>query len=486
LVEDKANQMTKKTKSTAKNTQSGATSTSKQVVVFQHGAATRARLEEGRAKRELVPLESHAAQPAQRRDAIDILMAQDDTRLPELVPIRHGRLSASPFTFFRAAAAIMASDLAATPTSDMRLQLCGDAHLSNFGMFNGPDRRLVFDLNDFDETLPGPFEWDVKRLAASIVLAGRENGFKSKEIAACARASVRGYREMMAKASQVAPMALHYYRLEVDELLAQTTDDKLRKRVEKVSAKAVSKNSVNALGRLTQIVDGRHRIVEHRPLIIRVDDLLEREGTAEVIEFFRAYLTTLQQHRRHLLERYSVVDMAHKIVGVGSVGTRCMILLLESGDGDPLFLQFKEATESVLAPYCGASRFEQHGERVVEGQRLMQSMGDIFLGWSQFHGPHKVTDFYFRQMWDGKGSFDTAVMRPVGLERYSAVCGQALALAHARSGDAGLISGYLGDDATFDDAIATFADGYADITEGDHGTHAAAIAQGRIEAVRDI
>jgi uncharacterized protein (DUF2252 family) len=457
-----------------------------QVKVFQHSAAARARREEGRARRDLVPIEAHAEQPAQRRDALDILTMQDGARLPKLVPIRHGRMSVSPFTFFRAAAAVMASDLSFTPTTDITLQLCGDAHLSNFGMFNGPDRRLVFDLNDFDETLPGPFEWDVKRLATSVALAGRQNDFKTKEIAACTRAATRGYREMMNEASLIAPLALHYARLEVDELLAEVSDPKMRKRVEKITAKAVGRNSVHALGKLTEIVDGRHRIVEHRPLIIRVEDLLEQEGTAEVSEMFRSYVATLQRHRQHVLERYSVVDMAHKIVGVGSVGTRCLILLLESGDGDPLFLQFKEAGASVLEPYCGASTFEQHGERVVEGQRLMQTTGDIFLGWSQLHRNDTTTDFYFRQMWDGKGSFDTDVMRPIGLERYAEVCGRALALAHARSGDAALISGYVGDDATFDDVVATFADGYADITEADHGMHAAAAAQGRIEAVVDI
>ncbi len=457
-----------------------------QVKVFRHSSADRARRAEGRSRRELIPLEAHAEQPSQRRDALDILVTQDDVRLPGLVPIRHGRMSASPFTFFRAAAAIMASDLSFTPTTDLTLQLCGDAHLSNFGMFHGPDRRLVFDLNDFDETLPGPFEWDVKRLASSVVLAGRQNDFKVKEIATCTRAAVQGYRRMMDDASQIAPLDLHYLRLEVDELLGELTDLKIRKRVEKATSKAVLHNSVSALGKLTEIVDGRHRIVEHRPLIIRVDDLLEREGTTEVVEFFQSYTATLQPHLRHVLERYSVIDMAHKIVGVGSVGTRCMILLLESGDGDPLFLQFKEAGASVLEPYCGASRFEQHGERVVQGQRLMQTTGDIFLGWSQFHRGDTATDFYFRQMWDGKGSFDVDTMRPLGLEKYADVCGRALALAHARSGDASIITGYMGDDATFDEIIAAFAEGYADITEGDHGTHAAAVAQGRIEAVRDI
>ncbi len=459
---------------------------SKPIPEFHHPAAGLARRAEGRERRDTVPLEAHAQMPAQRRDAMDIISSQDDSRLPQLVPIRHGRMSASPFTFYRATAGVMASDLSATPTTDLRLQLCGDAHLSNFGIFNGPDRRLVFDLNDFDETLEGPFEWDVKRLAASVTIAGRHNGFKDKDIQKATRNAVAAYRGGMDRATRLSPLAINYQRLEIEPIVQAMKDPAMRKRVEKVNRKATQRNSMAALGKLTEVVDGRRRIVAHPPLIIRVDDLIEAEGRDDIVEFFHSYLATLPQHRRTLLGRYSVVDLAHKIVGVGSVGTRCMILLLESGDGHPLFLQFKEAGPSVLEPYCGASPFSEHGERVVQGQRLMQTTGDIFLGWSQLHRDGAAFDFYFRQLWDGKGSFDPEGMRPEGLQLYAAVCGDSLALAHARSGDASMIAGYLGDDETFDAAVTSFAAGYADIVEADHGVHAAAIASGRIDAIRDI
>ena len=458
----------------------------KPIPEFRHRAAARARREEGRDRRAVVPLESHATVPASRADPMDIVTAQDVSRLPELVPIRHGRMSVSPFTFYRATAAVMAADLARTPTTDLTLQICGDAHLSNFGVFSGPDRRLLFDLNDFDETLVGPFEWDVKRLAASITIAGRNNGFKGKDIRRATLATVSAYREGLDRFAQIAPLALNYQRIEIEPIIQSLKDPTMRKRADKVSQKARLRDSIAAVGKLTEIVDGRHQIVSRPPLIVRVDEQLAATGSEEIQDFFRSYLATLPAHRQYLLSRYAVVDVAHKIVGVGSVGTRCMIVLLESGDGHPLFLQFKEAGPSVLEPFCGASPYAEHGERVVQGQRLMQTTGDIFLGWSQLHRSERTTDFYFRQLWDGKGSFEPESMRPDGFELYAAVCGGALALAHARSGDASMISGYLGDEATFDEAIADFASGYADIVEGDHGVHAAAIASGRIEAVVDI
>ncbi len=458
----------------------------KPIPEFHHAAAARARREEGQDRRAIVPLESHATVPTGRDDAMDIITAQDVSRLQELVPIRHGRMSVSPFTFYRATAAVMASDLSRTPTTDLTLQICGDAHLSNFGVFAGPDRRLVFDLNDFDETLTGPFEWDVKRLAASITLAGRHNDFKEKEVRRATRFAVTAYREALDRLSQVAPLALNYQRIEIEPVIQSLKDPSMRKRADKVSQKALLRDSIAAVGKLTEIVNGRHQIVSRPPLILRLDEQLAATGSQEIQDFFRSYLSTLPNHRQHLLSRYAVVDVAHKIVGVGSVGTRCMIVLLESGDGHPLFLQFKEAGPSVLEPYCGASPYGEHGERVVQGQRLMQTTGDIFLGWSQLHREGLTTDFYFRQLWDGKGSFDPEAMRPAGFELYAAVCGDALALAHARSGDAAMISGYLGTDQTFDDAVTDFASGYADIVEGDHGVHAAAIASGRLEAIRDI
>ena len=458
---------------------------SKPVPQFHHGAGARARRQSGRERRTVVPLAAHADMPRVRQDPLDIIAEQDSSRIAELVPIRHGRLAATPFTFYRGGAAIMASDLSQTPTTDIRAQLCGDAHLSNFGMFRGPDRRLVFDLYDFDETIPGPFEWDVKRLAASVTIAGRERGFRSKEIRAATRETVASYRETMAISAARSPLDNFYHRIEVDTLLA-SLDERIRKRAMKASGRAVRKNSVTAVSKLAQIVDGRHQIVPHPPLITRIDDLIEREGRAEVVAFFNAYLATLPIHRRRVLNRYAVVDVAHKVVGVGSVGTRCMILLLESGDGHPLFLQLKEAMASVLEPYCGASECAQHGQRIVEGTRVMQTMGDIFLGWAQLHSSVGPADFYFRQLWDGKGSFESETIEPAGLAIYGRSCGAALALGHARTGDASVISGYLGTSATFDEAVTEFATGYADINEADHGQHAAAIRSGRIDAVSDI
>ena len=396
-------------------------------------------------------------------------------------------MSATAFTFYRGTAAIMASDLSKTPTTDLRAQLCGDAHLSNFGLFKGPDRRLVFDVNDFDETLPGPFEWDVKRLAASVTIAGRNNNLSSKEISQATRGSVKAYRKAMFRAAQMDPLTIHYFRHEVDKVSAGM-DKKSNKTVKKVAKKAGRKNSIRALNKLTDIVDGRRVIVPDPPLITHIDEVLERDGIDEMARFFDRYTSTLPYYRRELLDRYSMVDMARKVVGVGSVGTRCLIVLLESGGGSPLFLQFKEATESVLEPYAGSSDFDLAGERVVMGQRLMQSTGDIFLGWSRYQtdaAESGYVDFYFRQLWDGKGSAEVDEMGPNHLKRYANSCGEALALAHARSGDAAMISGYLGDDSTFDYALAAFSESYADVNEHDYGLHQKAIKSGQIPAVFD-
>ena len=425
-----------------------------------------------------------------RPDPIGILTSQDEQRLQELVPIRHGRMSASPFTFYRGAAAVMASDLSRLPTTDLTVQLCGDAHLSNFGFFNGPDRRLVFDVNDFDETHPGPFDWDVKRLAASVAIAGRNNEISQKKIDRAVRASVEGYRDVLSEVTQRGPLDVHYWRFELDRILdrindAGELDNKTRARIDKMSEKSSRKNSLRAQRKLTDIVDGRRRIVPDPPLITRVDHLIESDETAQMAEFFGRYLSSLPRHRRLLLERYSMIDLAHKVVGVGSVGTRCLIVLLESGDGEPLFLQFKEATSSVLEPYTEPSEFEP-GQRVVEGQRLTQTMGDIFLGWSHFTRDDHTRYFYFRQLWDGKGSVDVDEMNSRRLRRYARVCGGVLALAHARSGDAAMIAGYIGEDETFDRAIAEFSHGYADLNERDHEAHVAAIDNGTVAAVLDL
>ncbi|MDH4277460.1 MAG: DUF2252 domain-containing protein [Acidimicrobiia bacterium] len=453
-----------------------------------HPLERKARRELGRERRADVALDAHAAVPqaSDRGDAIGILTAQDALRLPELVPIRHGRMSASPFTFYRGGAAIMAADLAATPTTDIIVQLCGDAHLSNFGLFNGPDRRLVFDLNDFDETHPGPFEWDVKRLAASVAIAGRNNGLAQEKIDRAVRASVKAYRTTISELSNLGPLAVHYRRLEIERVIEMIGSHKQRVRVEKLSTKASGKNHLRALDKLTAVIDGRRVIVADPPLITRVDDQLA-EQIPMVIEFFDRYLATLPEYRRRLLERYALVDIARKAVGVGSVGTRCFIVLLESGDGEPLFIQFKEATASVLEAHAGASQFEP-GQRVVVGQRLMQTTGDILLGWSHYEHPDSEDReyFYFRQLWDGKGSIAIDLMGGTELRRYARFCGSALALAHARAGDASMIAGYLGKTDAFDRAIAEFSLAYARLNDLDHAAHADAIASGQILAERDI
>ncbi len=452
-----------------------------------HGMDRSNRYAAGAALRAEVPLDQHAEVPREsdRPDPVDLLAKQDANRVPELVPIRHGRMSATPFTFFRGAAGVMASDLSREPDSGLRVQLCGDAHLSNFGLFNGPDRRLVFDLNDFDETLPGPFEWDLKRLASSVTVAGRNNGLKAAGIKAATGAAVSGYREVLADISHQDPLSIHYYRIEMDAVIEGTHGKNLGQ-VEKATRKALGRTSLRAFDKLTETIDGKRRIVDDPPRVFHFD--VADEDEQQVDDFFRAYLSTLPLNRRELLERYDLVDLAAKVVGVGSVGTRCLIVLLETGDGEPLFLQFKEATTSVLETYLGASRFAEAGERVVQGQRLMQATGDVFLGWARFTSPRRdrPVDFYFRQLWDGKGSLVVEEMGEKLLGRYAHMCGATLALAHARSGDAASIQGYLGDDDTFDHAIIEFASAYADITERDHAAHLAAIAAGRVDAESDV
>ncbi|MGI9644433.1 MAG: DUF2252 domain-containing protein [Ilumatobacteraceae bacterium] len=459
-------------------------------LVSQHPASRRVRREAGLSRRKDVPLEDHAAMPnsAGRRDPVEILTGQDASRLQSLVPIRHGRMSVSPFTFYRGSAAVQAADLSNIPTTDLTAQLCGDAHLSNFGLFNGPDRRLVFDLNDFDETHPGPFEWDVKRLVASVAVAGRNNELKEAKIDRAVREAVAGYRETIWRCSQKGPLDVHYYRLEVDQIReVAEVNKKSKKRFDKLHRKATAKDSLRALNKLTDVVGGRRVIVEDPPVVQRVDQLFDPEDITEYAGFFQRYVNSLSPNRRQLLGRYGMVDIAHKVVGVGSVGTRCLIVLLESGDGEPLFLQFKEAVASVLEPYTAPSAYEP-GERVVVGQRMTQTMGDIFLGWSHATGAktNETHYYYFRQLWDGKGSVDVDTMTGGQLSRYARLCGGVLAISHARSGDASMIAGYLGEDETFDHAVAVFAHEYADLTELDHAAHLAAIDSGRVEAVDDI
>ena len=420
---------------------------------------------------------------AGRPDPVGLLAEQDRTRLQSLVPIRHARMAATPFTFFRGGAAVMASDLSRTPSTNLRVQLCGDAHLSNFGVFNGADRTLVFDVNDFDETCPGPFEWDLKRLVASVTIAGRNNEVSSKKTRAATKAAVQGYREVLAETLMSSPLGLRYFRIDVQALLDE--DEKLRKRSARAVDKASRKDSVRALEKLTTVVDGRRRIVSQPPLIVPLSDMVHDVDDVDrerLVEFFDRYRASLPPDRAVVLDRYRLVDMAHKVVGVGSVGTRCLIVLLESDQGSPLFLQFKEATRSVLEPHVGPSGYERAGERVVRGQQLMQATGDILLGWSQTDSDQdgRIIDFYFRQLWDGKGSAEVDQMGPKRLARYAWQCGAALALAHARGGDGAAIHGYLGDDDTADHVLADFAERYADLNEHDHAAHQAAIADGRI------
>ena len=454
-------------------------------------AAPAERHDAGRSQRETVPLEDHveAALEGGRIDSLTILAEQDKSRLAELIPLRYGRMSRTPFTFLRGAAAIMASDLAAGARTDLRVELCGDAHLGNFRWYLAPNRELVFDLNDFDETLPGPFEWDVKRLAASITVSARANGFSRTQVRAATRSAMRDYRKFITKASELSPLELHYYRFGSQTALARIEQHgkKHRKWKEEVLAKATGKNSLRAFDELTDVVNGRRIIVPDPPLIVRVDDVIAAAESGAVSGFLDRYRQSLSLERRMLLDRFSLVDIAKKVVGVGSVGIRCLIVLLEAGDGTPLFLQFKQAGPSVLEAHLGPSAFEQAGQRIVEGQHLIQATSDVLLGWARWQQPGgQEIDFYFRQLWDGKGKINIEELGPDRLAAYAGLCGKTLAFAHARSGDAMMIRGYIGDDKSFDDVMVEYADRYADITDRDLAQLCAAINDGAIEVVRDI
>jgi len=436
------------------------------------------------------PLEAHAEfVVAGRDDPVELLASQAASRVPELVPIRYGRMLTSPFGFYRGAALVMAADLARTPSSGLRVQLCGDAHMSNFGIFNSPERRVVFDVNDFDETYPGPFEWDVKRLAASLAVAGRVNGFSRKQRVKIVRAAAAGYREAMLGLAGMANLAVWYTHVDMDEVVKRIRDqlDTARAtRTQKLLDKARTHDSVQALAKLTMQVDGRARIVSQPPLIVPIEELFPEDVVKKInhrtAALIRAYRQTLQHDRRHLLEQFKLVQVARKVVGVGSVGTRAWILLFEGLDsGDPLFLQAKEAQPSVLSGFVKERGFQNQGERVVFGQRLMQASSDIFLGWVREVGPDGVErDFYLRQLRDGKGSVVAEQMVPDGMAFYGRLCGQTLARAHARSGDRVAIAAYLGSSDRFDNAIADFAELYAEQNDLDHATLAEAAATGRV------
>jgi uncharacterized protein (DUF2252 family) len=483
----------------------------------------------GKAARKAVSPSSHAGwEPAaDRPDPVVLLQEQNARREPDLVPVRHGRMMVSPFTFYRGAARIMAADLKDTPRAGLTVQLCGDAHLSNFGIFASPERQLVFDLNDFDETLPGPFEYDVARLAASFAIAARNNGFGKADERTATRTVVRAYREAMAGFAQMRVMDLWYARITEDDLMAalrsmapepaaltkkatarknqqgkkskrqareadarRATETAGELRIRKAADKARTRDSLQALSKLAEYVDGRYRIVSQPPIVVPARDLLETYGISPdevhhiIHQEFRAYRATLQSDRRHLLEKFELVDVARKVVGVGSVGTRAFIVLLQGRDEqDPLFLQVKEATTSVLEDHLPKSR-HQPGSRVVHGQRMMQAASDIYLGWTK--GYQEGRFLYWRQLRDMKGSADVGSLKPFGLEYYARLCGWTLARAHARSGDPVAISAYLGKNDKFDVAMTDFSARYADQNERDYEAFLEAIRSGRLEAIEGL
>jgi uncharacterized protein (DUF2252 family) len=447
----------------------------------------------GKELRKVVPLAQHAevARDPASPGPIALLEEQSETRVPELVPVRYGRMSVSPFTFYRGAARVMASDLSAVPHSSLTVQLCGDAHLSNFGFFGSPERRLVFDINDFDETLPGPFEWDVKRLAASLIVAARDSNFSAKKARAIALAAAQRYRTTMANFAEMRDLDVWYASADTADLMTRLQpllDEKRRKRLTKEFAKFRTRDSTQALAKLTRPTDAGPRIVGDPPLIVPMRELVPETQIPDTREKFHAlirqYRRTLETDRRYLLERFKFCDMARKVVGVGSVGTRCWIVLLTGrDDNDPLFLQVKEATASVMSPYLGRSEYTNQGQRVVAGQRLMQQASDIFLGWQRSAGIDGVErDFYIRQLRDWKGSIAIESLQAKGLLMYGQICAWSLARAHARSGDRIAIASYLGSSDTFEQAIADFSESYADLNESDFRALTEAISSGTIVA----
>ena len=454
----------------------------------------------GKQARSKCPRDSHAAfePPADRPDPVALLESQAATRVPELVPIRYGRMLVSPFTFYRGAALVMASDLSGTPRSGLNAQICGDAHLSNFGVFGSPERQLVFDCNDFDETHPGPWEWDVKRLAASIVVAGRNLGFsKANRVEAIIRLGQR-YREVMRMMASMSNLEVWYSNVEIEGLVdalkqaAASSGSKSQAHMAaaatKTTSKAMTKDSMRALNKLTRVVDGKRVIISDPPLVMTLEDLFPGEDPyqheALFREVIRKYRQSLPTDRKHLLEQYKFSQIARKVVGVGSVGTRCWIVLMHGPrHDDVLFLQAKEAEASVLERFTKKSQYTNHGARVVAGQRLMQASSDIMLGWQRTSGIDGVPrDYYVRQLQDWKGSIDTDDAIPEGMKVYGELCAHTLARGHARSGDRIAIAAYLGNNAAFDKALARFAESYADQNERDYEAFAAACKSGRLHA----
>jgi uncharacterized protein (DUF2252 family) len=455
------------------------------------------RVARGKEARAEAPVDSHAEfRPGRERDPVGLLLGQAESRVPELIPVRHGRMLVSPFTFYRGAALPMAADLAGAPASGLRVQLCGDAHLSNFGAFASPERRLVFDVNDFDETLPGPFEWDVKRLAASLAVAGRDNGFRAKARRKIVLAAAEGYRTAMREFAGQPFLDVWYAHLDIEPAIAEFKSQIKAKRyklAKKLLAKAHTSDSMKALDKLTTVSDGRRRIISDPPMIVPVEEVFADMQADTIYQVLHTvlgkYRRTLQSDRRHLLEEFAMVQVARKVVGVGSVGTRAWVVLMEAADGvEPLFLQAKEAQPSVLAEYCGRSQYNNQGERVVAGQHLMQAQSDIFLGWTRVANPvdGMDRDFYVRQLKDWKFSVPIELMLPEGMTLYARLCGWTLARAHARSGDRIALAAYLGGSAKFDAAIADFAETYADQNERDYAALQAAVKDGTAEAATEI
>jgi len=469
---------------------------------YEHGEvvphlSVEERVARGKAARREVPRESHAdfSPGAFRRDPVALLERQATTRVPELVPIRYGRMLVSPFTFYRGAALVMAADLAGGPRSGITTQLCGDAHLMNFGAFGSPERRLVFGINDFDETLPGPWEWDVKRLAASFAIAGRDNGYSTKERKTVLLAAVGAYRKAMREFAGMKNLAVWYAHLDIEQAFAELQsqlDRATRKRAQANIAKARTRDSMQAFGKLTHVVDGERRILSDPPLIQPVEELVEGDELDQVMEWIRGvlrgYRRTLQSDRRELLEGFRFAGMARKVVGVGSVGTRAwIVLLLGRDEDDPLFLQAKEAEASVLEEFLAPSRHAPAGARVVHGQHLMQETSDIFLGYQRVEAPDGVErDFYVRQLRDWKGAALVETMTPATMVVYARLCAWTLARAHARSGDRVAIASYLGGGDAFDRAIAHFSELYADQNERDYDALLQAEKDGRLTARRGL
>jgi uncharacterized protein (DUF2252 family) len=449
-----------------------------------HVKSVAERIAIGKALRERCPrnLQAEWQAPAKRADPIELLIENSRGRMKELIPIRYGRMLASPFAFYRGAAAIMAYDLAHTPATGLNLQVCGDCHLLNFGGFATAERQIIFDINDFDETSIAPWEWDVKRLAASFVIAGRANGFLAADCRAGAWWAAQSYREQMAAYSQMSVLEVWYDFLDFEQIIANLPDKQMKRFYTK-KLKAASEQSAHEkeFAKLAHMHGEPASIIDQPPLIFHYGDARDKEFRANVEGSIAGYLHSLNPGRRLLLDRYQLADTAVKVVGVGSVGTRCGILLFMSGDGEPLFLQFKEARPSVLEAYAGASSFGNRGQRVVVGQRLMQAASDMFLGWTIGAGNHS-RHYYIRQLNDAKIKPVTEVMKPANLIGYATLCGRALARAHTRSGDAVVLSGYMGKSTAFEDAVADFSVAYADQNERDHAALVAAVREGRVEA----